>query len=102
MMEDLNWDKLDYRWKQHLLVVTFKCLKGIGPDYISSHFTFTHSSHERVTRSQSSNTLTVPSWNITAGKRTFQYRAACLWNQLPSDIRCQFSNMSLNEFKGII
>ena len=52
---------------------------------MSSYFTFTHSSHERTTRSQSSNTLIVPLWNITAGKRTFQYRATTLWNWLPDD-----------------
>ena len=29
MMEELNWLKLDDRWKRQLLVVTFKCLKEI-------------------------------------------------------------------------
>ena len=87
MMEGLNWVKLDCRWNHQLLVITFKCLKEMAPVYMSSYFTFTHSAHERTTRSQCSNTLIVPLWNITAGKRTFQYRAATLWNRLPVDVR---------------
>ena len=102
MMEELNWLKLDDRWKRQLLVVTFKCLKEIAPVYMSSYVTFTHSTHNRFTRNQSSNTLFIPSWNITAGKRTFQYRAATNWNKLPVSVRSNFSDMSLNEFKGVI
>ena len=40
MMEELNWLKLDDRWKRQLLVVTFKCLKEIAPVYMSSYVTF--------------------------------------------------------------
>ena len=102
MMEDLNWVKLDCRWNHQLLIVTFKCLKEMAPVYLSSCFTFTHSAHGRTTRSQCSNTLVVPPWNITAGKRTFHYRAASLWNRLPVDVRSKFTDMSLNEFKSVI
>ena len=102
MMEDLNWVKLDCRWSQQLLIVTFKCLKEIAPVYLSYCFTFTHSAHGRTTRSQCSNSLVVPPWNIAAGKRTFHYRAASLWNRLPVDVRSKFTDMSLNEFKSFI
>ena len=100
MMKELDWVTLDDRWKHQLLVMTFKCLKQIAPNYISSLFIFTHSTHIKSTRSQSSNTLIVPPWNITAGKQTFQYRAATIWNRLPVDVLCNFFNMSLNEFKS--
>jgi hypothetical protein len=76
MMEDLNWVKLNNRWDHQLLIITFKCLKQIAPAYISSCFTFTHSTHAQNTRSQTNNNLVVPMWSITAGKRTFHYRAA--------------------------
>ena len=102
MMEELIWLKLDDRWKCQLFVVTFKCLKEIAPVYTSSYVTFTYSTHNRFTRNQSSNTLFIPSWNITAGKRTFQYKAATNWNKLPVSVRSNFSDMSLNAFKGVI
>ena len=100
MMKELDWVTLDDRWKHQLLVMTFKCLKQIAPNCISSLFTFTHSTHNKNTRSQSTNILIVPPWNITAGKRTFQFRAATICNRLPVHIRCNFINMSLNEFKS--
>ena len=68
---------------------------------MSQNFTFTHSANERTT-SQCSNTLIVPLRNINAGKCTFQYRAATLWNRLPVDVRSKFTDMSLNEFKSVI
>ena len=80
-------------------------------DYCSpvwSNFTANHHNHLQIlkkktcSRSQCSNTLIVPLWNISAGKRTFQYRAATLWNRLPVDVRSKFTDMSLNEFKSVI
>ena len=69
---------------------------------MSSYVTFTHSTHNRFTRNQSSNTLFISSWNITASKLTSQYRAATNWNKLPVSVRSNFSDMSLNEFKSVL
>ena len=102
MMNDLNWIKLDNRWKHQLLVMTFKCLKEIAPDYISSYFTFTRSTHNKNTRSQVTNILITPPWNIIAGKQSFHYRAASLWNRLPVSICSNALDMSLNKFKSVI
>ena len=102
MMEDLNWNKLNCRWDNQLLIVTFKCLKQFAPSYISSVFTFMHSTHTKGTRSQTYNNLVVPPWKNSAGKRTFHYRAAELWNKLPLKIRSDLISMSLLEFKNII
>ena len=88
--------------ENQIIIMTFKCLKDFAPDYMSSYFTFTRSTHNKNTRSQIGNILIVPPWYITAGKRTFQYRAASLWNSLPSHIRTNVFEMSLNEFISII
>jgi len=102
MMKDLNWTKLNCRWDCQLIILTFKCLKQIAPTYISSSFTFTHATHAQSTRSQSNNNLCVPMWRITTGKRTFNRRAAVLWNKLPITIRSKFLDMSLPEFKSVV
>ena len=48
VMNTLNWSKLDQRWKLHILLTTFKCLKGDAPVYLLSQFSFaTHSHHTR-------------------------------------------------------
>jgi hypothetical protein len=102
MMEELDWDKLDCRWDYQLLILTFKCLHYIAPEYLSSNFTFVHSTHSKCTRSQTQNRLVVPIWKTSSGKRTFLYRGSVLWNKLPSEIRTNFDSMTLNEFKKAI
>ena len=48
LMNTLNWSKLDQRWKRHILLTFFKCLKGDAPVYLSSQFSLaTHSHHTR-------------------------------------------------------
>ena len=102
MMNTLCWNKLNDRWNKQLLVIVFKCLQHKAPSYLSLQFTFTSSIHTQCTRSQSCNTLVLPSWNNNQGKRTFYYRGASKWNKLSSDIRRNLSSMSLNMFKSNI
>ena len=102
MMKDLAWVKLDCRWEQQLRILVFKCLKKIAPHYLSSHFTFTYTTHSKNTRSQSHNQLVTPMWKTSSGQRTFHYRGAISWNKLPSNICISFDSMSLNEFKNAI
>lgn len=102
LMEDLGWVKLNCRWEQQLLILAFKCLINTAPTYISCNFTFTHTTHSKGTRSQTQNALAIPSWNITAGKRTFLYRATVLWNKLSPQIRLNFNSMSVQKFKNSI
>ena len=101
-MNSLNWIRLNERWNFQLLVLVFKCLTGTAPSYLSSQFEFTHSAHSHGTRSQTFNTLIVPPWNTTYGKKTFHYRAAKSWNGLPTDVRENFNSMSLASFKNCI
>ena len=96
MMEDLDWDKLTCRWEQQLLIQTFKCLKQIAPVYISSNFIFTYSTHSKCTRSQSQNSLVVPTWKTISEKRTFHYRASVLWNNLPPKLCVNLDILSVN------
>ena len=90
MLEELKWVTLDDKWKHQLLLVTLKCFRQMVLVYMPS-FTFIHSTHDISTRS---NTLVIPPWNTTAGKRTFEYRAATLWNRLPVNICSNLMNIS--------
>ena len=99
MMHALQWNKLHDRWYNQMLTITFKCIKGIAPVYLSSQFTFMYNIHSKGTRSQTNFSLCEPSWNITAGKRTFHSRAAKMWNNLPADIRCNYETMSISQFE---
>jgi hypothetical protein len=100
MMTTLNWVKLDKRWQNQLLLIVFKCLRHDAPSYLSSQFIYTSSMHSQNTRSQSSNALVIPLFNINPGKRTFLYRGSSMWNNLPFDIRSNLFIMSLLTFKS--
>ena len=102
MMNSLNWATLDKRWTNHLLIILYKCLTDDAPSYLCSQFNYVQSLHSHGTRSQTFNSLNVPSWNINPGKRTFHYRACQTWNQLPADIRKNALSMSLHSFKACI
>ena len=100
LMTALNWDKLDKRWQKQLLWIVFKCLKHDTPYYLSSKFVYTSSVHSQNTRSQSSNILVMPSFNIKPGKRTFTFRGSSIWNSLPTDVRCKLSSLNIHTFKS--
>ena len=67
---------------------------------LTSNFIFTSSIHSQGTRSQSFNTLVLPSWYNNSGKRTFQYRGALKWNTLLSDVLSNLTTMNLNIFNS--
>ena len=65
-------------------------------------FMFTNSIHHHDTRGQTSNSLVVPycTGNSNSRMRTFQVRAANLWNNsVDVNIRCNFNSFSVGQFK---
>jgi len=100
LMASLNWDMLDKRLRNQLLLLVFKCLKNEAPSYLSSQFLFTSSIHSKNTRSQCSNTLVLPPFRIKPGKRTFHLRGSSTWNSLPADIRCNLFKLNVHTFKS--
>ena len=67
----------------------------MAPVYMFSYFTFTHSAHERTARSQCSNTLIVPLWNITAGPGCWLTYDAVHNNQLLASTPSENCNSAL-------
>jgi hypothetical protein len=65
--------------------MTFKCLKGLAPPYLSRRFSVRSETHDRDTRRKSE--LDVPLYRIAVGQRSFLYRGTKLWNNLPKDIK---------------
>ena len=65
-------------------------------------FCFVHNIHNHRTRSQTTNTLTVPKSSSNSGDRTFIVRAARLWNNLPQFFHADVENMSMYQFKSIV
>jgi len=86
VLSSLHWLPIEQRIDYKVLLLTFKALNGLAPQYMSDLITtYTPS---RSLRSQNTGTLVVPRIDkITAGGRAFSYRAPLLWNKLPINIR---------------
>ena len=73
------------RMRQKLNVLTFKCLHGDGPAYLSSLLEAQQPS--RTLRSQDVRNLKVPLTRSKFGQRSFSSAAPVLWNSLPVHLK---------------
>ena len=77
----LHWLKIQERVEFKLLLLTFKCLNGMAPTYLTELLQYNNLSGSRMP------SLHVPSTTSSAGDRAFQSCAPKLWNSLPSDMK---------------
>ena len=88
-MKDLHWLPISYRIQYKILLLVYKCLNGMGPDYLSNMFHYANYNHLIY--------LTEPGRVYTHyGERSFQKVGPKLWNELPLEIK---NCMSLDSFK---
>ena len=83
----LHWLPISYRIKFKILLLTFKCLYGLAPNYLIDLINIKKQSRYSL-RSNDSLLLELPSTKTrpTLGDRGFQSAAPYLWNALPSTI----------------
>ena len=97
VIRQLGWFPVADMLKYYLGILTFKCLNGLAPDYLSTIFKDRSSVHDKNTRNNEK--LNIPAFSSADGQRSFEYRAVMavsLWNSLPADITaCD----NLNVFK---
>ncbi|XP_076854807.1 uncharacterized protein LOC143509873, partial [Brachyhypopomus gauderio] len=82
----LHWLPIKYRIEFKVLLLTYKALNGLAPQYLSELIDYY--SPSRPLRSQNAGFLVVPKISkTTAGGRAFSFKAPQLWNSLPAPIR---------------
>ena len=91
----LHWLPVKYRINFKILLLTFKCLHGPSPSYLSN--LLIPYQPTRYLRSQSKHFLTVPRTKTRFGSRGFYHAAPKLWNDLPYHLR---SETCLAHFKN--
>ncbi|KAK0131253.1 hypothetical protein N1851_034041 [Merluccius polli] len=82
----MNWrstNKIELNFKA--LVLVFKSLKGVGPNYI--HEMFKRCSQTRCLRSQHKQLLLKPTVGTKQGEAAFSHYGVHLWKQLPETIK---------------
>ena len=86
VLRELHWLPIRYRIEYKTLLLTYKCLHGLAPPYLSD---LLHPyKPSRTLRSYNDNLLCVQSHRLQAyGGRSFEVAAPKLWNDLPAPMR---------------
>uniref|UniRef100_H2ZWV8 Uncharacterized protein n=1 Tax=Latimeria chalumnae TaxID=7897 RepID=H2ZWV8_LATCH len=92
---ELHWLPVQWRITFKVLVLVFKALNGLGPDYLQ-HL-LTPYVLARPLRSLHGLLLKVPMMRTKVGERSFSFYAATSWNALPINVR---TSPSLSTFKS--
>ena len=85
VLQDLHWLPVSYMLRYRDGVMTFKCLNGLAPSYLSNKFNTRSEIHDCNTRNR--DMLDVPLCRTAVGQRSFLFRAVSLWNDLPNSIK---------------
>ena len=99
-LRQLHWLPVVKRIQFKILLLTFKAIHGLSPQYISELITVKPKSTYGLRSNNSTLLLPPPQKMLPAlGARSFVAAAPALWNKLPADIR---NVASLKRFKKSI
>ena len=85
ILSELKWLRVkDYLYYRDA-ILTYKCMNGLTPSYLSTKFTERKIQKKYNTRSQFE--LYPPKCRTETGKRSFLQRGCNIWNNLKPDIR---------------
>ena len=90
----LKWEKLSLRFTKQRALIMYKTLNEFAPEYLSCLFTQRHVNDYNLRNLEGR--LSLPKPNTNYLKRSFCYSGACLWNNLPQDLK---SVGSIGQFK---
>ena len=87
VLNQLNWTKLEQRWKLHRCKLVYRALRGEAPEYIALLFQKSNNVHNYATRTAVSNGLIVPRARTSTGKQALSHTGSLEWNELPGNVR---------------
>ena len=98
VLKDLHWLPVEVRINYKINLLTYKCLNGMAPTYLSD--LIEEYQPARSLRSSSKGLLKEKKARTkTHGERAFSYSAPRLWNKLPYDVKMKDS---LGAFKSAL
>ena len=102
IFETLNWRPIKDNLDERDLVMIFKALKGIVPDYLMQTINLNENGNYQLRSNNRNIYLPKPKTNFL--KNSFPYRGAMSWNNLPNHIIDQalIEDVSVNSFKNVI
>ncbi|GFS12123.1 reverse transcriptase-like protein [Elysia marginata] len=85
ILRELHWLPVKERICFKIAITVFKCLNGLGPQYLSE--LLNSYVQNRSLRSMNENLLVIPTTNLKLGERAFSVGGPMIWNSLESHIR---------------
>ena len=96
LVKTLGLMNVSQRRDYFMIMLMFKSIHGLLPNYLCDEMTMQRDIAERTTRSSIDNNVHVPHITLECCKHAFAYRGPVLWNALPDNIKkCE----SVNGFK---
>ena len=96
LVKTLGLMNISQRRDYFMIMLMFKSIHGLVPNYLCDEITMQRDIAERTTRSTIDNNVHVPHITLECCKNAFAYKGPVLWNALPKNIKkCE----SLNGFK---
>ena len=97
ILGDLPWIPIEDTFKKREIIMSFKALTDRLPIYLQELFIKCNNDNYYLGSNNSKLALPKPKTNFL--KRSFSYRAAQGWNELPNSITDNFDELSLSAFK---
>ena len=92
--KSLRWLDVTEKVLFNDLVLAFKCVNGLAPDYLVKYFVKRSAVHNRNTKG--CNNFVVPRCRLSTGQRAFSHRGPREWNGLAENIK---NIKEINSFK---
>ena len=95
LVKNLGLMKLNVTQRRYyfMIIMMFKSIHGLVPDYICDEITMQRDITVRTTRSTVNNNVHVPHIILECCKNAFAYRGPVLWNAFPANIKkCETIN----------
>ena len=97
ILEKLKWIPIDESLRNSETIMTFKALTKRLPNYLTDLFTKCENDNYNLRSNNTKLSQLKPKTNFL--KRSFSYRAAKAWNELPNEITDNFENLSILSLK---
>ena len=96
VLRQLHWLPVRFRIMYKILLITYKCLHGLAPDYLTELIQ-EYKPSRNLRSSSKMNLVTTSVSTASYGQRSFYYAAPELWNTLPLHIK---NSKTVEQFKS--
>ena len=85
VLRELNWLSVEKLLLEREIVMAYKCVNRLAPDYLVDKFIKRSDVHDRSTRKH--DLLDIPLYKTATGQRAFNYRGVKIWNDLDDRLK---------------